>query len=426
MRIPENAEPLEEKIHTMLNDIILMYTIYELYDHFMLHHYNAMYDKAIGFFDHMKKISASAPLDRVLNEELCARYAKTLCALMECCRRRKEYDRVYEIKDFIDNALQINDSKRLFGEEKITVCTIKNQYAKAKLFEAIDLLKEKSPAKKKQGKEQYKEAIDLLEANKTFNMSANLLGCIYSTPIGVLRHELGLVPDEVKAAELYDASLNTMTADEQLYQLKGTELIYTTRQLVNFMLKGYILYDRGWKVNEEHRFQDKKTQTLKTAKEYLDKVDGQSLGFINWDRGIMKTVYVEYSKLSKENDNKRKSDAFDLFESENTNMMTMIARISGLVEKGKNSLIKKIVTDKKITVLTEDGTKYKTALFDKIKENIDNIGKADAPDQTDCYYYLRDAVTFCETLISKQRGIAIDILEEIKDFIVSNEKYQMF
>lgn len=240
-----------------------MYTIYELYDHFMLHHYNAMYDKAIDFFNYMKKISISAPLDRVINEDLCSRYARTLCALMECCRRKKDYDLVYEIKDFIDNALQINDSKRIFGEEKITVCTVKNQYAKAKLIEAIELLKEKSSSKKVQGEKQYKEAIDLLEENKSFNMSANLLGCIYATPIGVLRRELGLVPDEIKAAEVYESSIKAMTADEQLYQLKGTELIYTTRQLVNLMLKGYIIYDdKGWIINNERCFPEKKSQTL--------------------------------------------------------------------------------------------------------------------------------------------------------------------
>ena len=385
------ADGFRERISDCIQ---MLYTVYEMYDHFRLHHYHAMKAIAGAFCDQFMALSEEYDPREYLSKDRLLRYAKTLTALTECARRDKDYARVYLLYRFAMEQLGIEACRNSrIGESMLTFGVMQNQYAKAMLFESR-ALSQTDPAKARQ---QLRTAIQLLKANIRCNMSANLLGCMYATPNRYLRG-IGMRPDPVKAAEVYERSFSAMT-EGALFTLTGTELQYTGRQLVNLMMKGYLLYggrqDAGepaWKANTEYCLPD--AVTLEKTAAVLRHLEGQHAAFLNWDRAM----HLIFSATQKQLPRDVQKTASDLLETEEANMMTMLLRLSNIPPHAYCGSGCKVYYENKRK--TDRSQRLEQKLLRKIDETAANIGKAEGFDATDSYYYLQDLEQLCRIILA--------------------------
>lgn len=396
-----------------------LFTAFELYDHFMLHHYKNMYELAEPFYTNI--IAPLCTNDQDLthiftNKDVCLRYCKSVAALMECARRAGEFSFVYELHDTVMISFKINKykSSRL-GEHMLTYRILQHQYAKAYLFESVKKISEGDTV---QGSVQFRNAVRLLDENSTCNMSANLLGCMYATPCRFLTENTAIVRDPVKAAEIYDKAFSAMTS-KAIAPLLGTELLYTGMQYVNLMSKGYVRYTElpdgncKWRANTNDLLPDK--ATLLQMKKILDQLEGQDYSFLNWNRAML-LIYSEILQidLGDGKDTKtRLETAADLLLSESNNIMTMTIRLANVIApdywpEGQSIYCQK--NDKYTNKGTEEEKTKLNESRDRLNKIIngfdDDINKAKLPDETDKYYYLNDLERLC--------GI-IEQLAKIKD-----------
>lgn len=373
-----------------------LYTAYEMYDFFMLHHYDAM-EKLAGKFCYGIVIPhKNQMLD--LNESISLNYCKSLSALMECERRNKNYEKVEEIYNLAMDSFDIKKYRSsMNGAKMITYRLLRHQYAKAKLFESRMTIES---GDRKKGKEQFKDAIDQLKMNTEFNLSANLLGCIYASPNSFIVKNTDRRQDLKEAIKTYHSAFTAMTS-ESLIPLTGIELLYVGRQYVNLMMKGYVRCKKNnddmtgsgvkeWIVNSEPCLPD--TDTLRQTKYILDHLSGQEYPFLNWDRAM----YYLYTAFEPELSDERKAElikeAARLFITEKDNIMTMTVRLLDI--PGSKDWKKEMY----IGDTGAEAEKLERTLMEKIDEHIGNIGKTSAFDLTDSYYYLQDLNQLIDTL----------------------------
>ena len=411
--ISENVNATKRQLKNIIH---LLFTAYEFYDHFGLHHYEAMEEMQIHFYEHMTSIACDNDLCEFVDDECLLHYGKSLAALAECERREERTKLSQEICEFALNKLGIRKWKNeTMGEKMLTYRILKHQKAKAMLFESRLMI---SQGKTAEGKEQYDDAVKLLEENAVFNMSANLLGCMKATPIKHLIDE-GERPKPCEAADIYSRSFENMTSKKRLFHLNGTELIYTGRQLINLMMKGYIqAAERSdgtveWKDNKYRATPT--DETLRIAERILEKLEGQEINFLNWDRAMI-LLYrgKEYGK------------ALRLLITEYDNIMTKAIllsdyrHISNYTEKGaKHKLYDKQFRpiDKKIENTFKELSK-------KVSEMEEKIGNAKLFDATDTFYYMYDLETLCRMLqTSAHNHVKKNQLERIIKLLESSQSY---
>lgn len=421
--IPDTKE--RDSIRQMQNTMTRLYTAYELYDHFMLHHYDAMKKLAGDFFQNhiLHQAKQNTNLKKVFKDEtLRLRYCKSLAALMECARRSGDFEMVYEIHEIAMNSFGMQEYQDSpFGEEMLTYRILQHQYAKAKLFESREMLA------RGEGGEQFCDAVQLLKENGSFNMSASLLGCMYATPNAFLLAYTEIRQNFVQAAEVYQKAFAAMTSGS-LVPLTGTELLYIGRQYVNLMMKGYVRCQKQedgtllWFANDEPALPD--SDTLEQTKFVLDHLEGQKNAFLNWDRAMYR-LYAVYQNCTGTDAGRKIGmlyEAAELLLTESKNIMTMAVRLANLPAPVYWKKGEKIYDgdNREIEIETEDqqaeneqeneqktDQKKKTVskaermmqqLEEEIGKNIKEIGKAGAFDATDSFYYLQDLVWLCGVL----------------------------
>lgn len=413
-----------DKIPKYLRDKLdILYIAFELSDNFRLHITDTFGELAEEFISYLIELSDKKNnMENIFDNEQKVFLLKILSAMFQYYRERKtenpneNYSMCHTLYLFATDKLKSNAFRNSGGKEYLAYCLLRHAYAKALLFEGRELISES--IRKEEGIEKFKEAFSILEQNKTFNMSANLLGCIYATPVRFLLENKLIKPDVTKAFDVYNSSYREMTGKTgKIFTLTGTELIYTCRQLLGFILKGYIqvinIPDGEMAVeNTNKSIPDE--NSLNFCKKVIDDIEGQYITFVNWLRGIHKAYakgVLEYKSIQ------------GLLEKEDSNYMTIIIKFSNIA-----GLRSEFVTgsDEKISA---KGRKALEMLDTKISDLIKDIGSQQVLDRTDTYYMLRDAVILIdvlENISQKNDTIICNEIKEIRTRIVSSENYIEF
>lgn len=404
------------------NELDILYIAFEMSDNFRLHTINAFGELAEGFILYLIKLSDKNNISNIFDSEHKCFLLKILSAMFQFYREMQDknpdrsYSMCHTLYSFAVEQLKFDSFRNSNGKEYLAYCLLRHAYAKALLFEGYNLISKN--IHKKEGTEKFNEALNILEQNKTFNMSANLLGCIYATPIKFLLENNLIKPDITKSFDIYNSSYREMTGKNgEIFTLTGTELIYTCRQLLGFILKGYVQIINtpdGEKAAENVNKNIPDKNSLNFCKKIMEDIEGQYITFVDWLRG----VYKAYTGGTSEYKN-----ILRLFEKEDSNYMTMIVKLSNIAAL-RNEYI--TFSDSRISA---EGRKLLKLLDDKISNDIKNIGLQKSPDQTDKYYMLRDAVTLIDVLenISKEDDTIIcDEIKKIRTKIVSSKNYIEF
>lgn len=131
----------------------------------------------------------------------------------------------------------------------------------------------------------FSEAVTLLKksVNKGFNLSANLLGRLYSEPSLWLLDKKLIEIDRIKAFYIMDDCLKKMT--NGWFSQNGTELVYLARSLIFLFLKGYLqMTPQGIPVcNTRHELPNK--YSMQYIDSVFEKIQGQDYPLINWAKG---------------------------------------------------------------------------------------------------------------------------------------------
>ncbi|MBR0485641.1 MAG: hypothetical protein IJJ69_12860 [Oscillospiraceae bacterium] len=422
-KIPESfssAFPVQKKInfsdnyrtnlHRIESNIHILYTAFELYDHFRLHFYDEMYALSYDFAEFMMELAKEINLN-ALSQTTCIHYGKTLSALMECLRREHhDYQTCEKLYAFAMNDLALCEfEKSNSGEGMLAYRLVLHEMAKAKL--AFN------------GMENFDIAYKMLLENKMLNLSANLLGCMQASPNQMLLEKKSELYSLTDAFSTYYEAVKAMTSG--IYRLNGTELVYTSRQLAALCLKGYLLVDASGNpfLNSDYQLPDK--TTLVFCEVVLNRISGQKDDFLKVLEGIQILTKINKGIVSQENT----VYALYLLETMPNNSLSMVVRLSKFLRQNlipESSRIFYIenyggaVTDR----LTDKGEKLYSALKNCITVQLAQIGQASAFDATDVYYYLADVENFIQILYKNQ--LANPHLLAILEKIQSDSRYQKF
>lgn len=171
----------------------------------------------------------------------------------------------------------------------------------------------------------FDEGMDKLQTCFPYNMSVNLLGNIYSKPVRWIEENQLIKRDVCEAFRIYRNFFEEMTnAQTHLWLQNGTELIYTTREMLSLLLKFYVYiddqnnictYDPEKKVTDLDSLQKMMpASTLAFVNSVLEKIIEQNCAFMDWLRGMALLL------------SGKKEEANHMFENEAANYMTWIIR----------------------------------------------------------------------------------------------------
>lgn len=172
---------------------------------------------------------------------------------------------------------------------------LRHQRGKALLYNSQDLLtgvtpqSEYYPECEKSPEEIFAEAIKVLESCMPYNLTANILAHLYASPVKWITDNHLLKRDVCKAFSIYLQAYRDMIDSGYLLIRLGTEMIYTVKQMLGLLVKGYVrLSDH---VPEESgvfplNAAEESSETMRFTAEVLEHLTGQRYPFMDWIRGV--------------------------------------------------------------------------------------------------------------------------------------------
>ncbi len=289
-----------EDIQLQLREnIIVSYTAHTLSDHFILHVNSALMSFLEPFVSSLLKHEKFFKnWNNTLTRQEKNAVIEILSAVIQYYRVDLDYEKCRRYYEFAENYL-------FEGAEPYYIKLITHQKAKALMYNSKDLYVCTSEKKSDWGnldkKEMFDESISLLYHCLPFNLSANLLGRVISTPRRWIKDN-GLIERNVKKAfDVYRHALNEMTASENLFVLNGTELMYLIREMLFLLVKFYVYIDENGEVQyytEKKEFTDIcnnfSPSTLDFINQTLEMIEGQSYYLLDWIRGMAALLNKKY------------------------------------------------------------------------------------------------------------------------------------
>ncbi len=142
----------------------------------------------------------------------------------------------------------------------------------------------------------FSEAVALLKkaVSKGFNLSANLLGRLYSEPSLWLLEKNLIKIDRIEAFRIMDDCLKKMT--NGWFSQNGTELVYLAKSLIFLFLKGYLqMTPQGIPVCNT-RYEPPNKYSMQYVDSVFEKIQGQDYPLINWANG-MREIFKQPPEL---------------------------------------------------------------------------------------------------------------------------------
>lgn len=377
-----------------------LFLCFEFYDHCGLHLYEGMFAITNPVYEYMRTLAEQNNLRQLMDMNTRVHYIKSLCALVECFRRKLDYENALAVCDFAEQALGLSDFQNaLYDEEMLTYRMMRHQRGKAMLFYAQAAYQEDKPADAAENlaaKQRFDDAMKILESNRKYNLSANLLGCMYATPISFLLEKQWIKRDTVKAFCIYKSAVDAM--QNSAYKMSGTELIYTGQQMVALLLKGYVILDANNEPRENTAFELPNIATLDLAKTVFSYMEGHNPVCLNCLRALEILYRAEYYDVNQKP--QMRKAAIQLLQKEEESKLPLVSLIylSNIIPFSilSDSLLQELHIDKLYNheKFTPAGESKRNALIERIVKQKQAIGKQNTFDQTDAYYYLQDLRQF--------------------------------
>ena len=245
---------------------------------------------------------------------------------------------------------------------------LRHQLGKVLLYNSQDLLtgvvpeSEYNPEHGYSAEDMFAKSLEVLESCLPYNMTANILGHLYAFPVKWITEHGLLKRDVCKAFLIYRDAYRDMTDPDYLLVRQGTELVYTARQMLGLLTKGYV-HLRNQEPMEGDKCPlfagDESRESMDFAAEVLTHLTGQSYPFLDWNRGVV-NLYQNHTEAAMQN-----------FENEKDNCMTQIIALAQHWEK--------------------DGDALREKLRDTLREIKKTAGETVICEHTDTAYYLLDA-----------------------------------
>ena len=119
------------------------------------------------------------------------------------------------------------------GCDSYYVRMVCHHHGKALLYNSQDLFTNQGvkssyyTTQEKSAKEIFDESIELLKSCMPYNMTANILGNLYTSPVDWISENNLLERDVCAAFRIYREAYHDMTDPNYLYSRNGTEMVYT-------------------------------------------------------------------------------------------------------------------------------------------------------------------------------------------------------
>lgn len=359
-----------EEIHAQIyQNLCLTFAAYSFTDHFMLHLPGTRYQITAPFCESLirsKRFLSDYRYMLPLEER--QMMIEVYAALIFYHRLQHNYSKCREIYEFCMEYLAADCAPYY-------IVKLRHQRGKALLYNSQDLLtgiqavSQYYSEGEKCAEEIFSEAIEELESCLPYNMTANILGHLYSMPVKWITDHGLLKRDVCKAFSVYLQAYQEMTDPDYLLVRLGTELIYTARQMLGLLVKGHVcLRNQNPEpgsgcplfVGEMSR------ETMEFAEEVLTHLTGQRYPFLDWIRGVV-NLYFGHSEAAKQN-----------FENEPDNAMTKIVALR--------------------LQQTDDEEVLREEIRDALLEAHKTAGQTVTCEHTDTMYYLMDAEMLGYTL----------------------------
>lgn len=338
---PKSSEVLQsadiEEVQSQIyQNICLCYAAFVFSDHFMIHAYNERQEILKPFCEGLiecRRFLKENP--SILSDTMRQCLLEVYTSVIQFYRMEKDYGRCREIYEFCMDISQKCDFYyvRMLNHQKGKVLLYNSQNIINKQDHISDYYNEEE---KKSAKDIFNEGKELLERCLPYNMSANILGQLYSAPADWIINNNLLKRDVCKAFKIYEAAYKDLTDPNYLYFRIGTEMVYTFRQFAGLLMRGHIRITSGEpEENKENPLLSEGCydSSVNYAKEILDHIKGQDAPFVNWLRGAV-ALY-----------NKDEENARMYFEKEADNYMTKIVKLKKRWYEDRDELINSIKKD---------------------------------------------------------------------------------
>ena len=398
--------------------ITRLYAAYSFNDHFMLHYLQQMNEIDQPFCDVLMEhpeVLKQSGLDTVYLDALIGIFV----GIIQYHRIDNEYRKCREYYEFAEKYLCYKDMNPMLKnylihqKGKALVFCAQYYYTKGKMPEEL-WYDDMEP------KEMFDTGISLMESCLPYNMSANLLGAIYSVPtMWILKNKLA-ERDVVKAYNFYNEAYMYLT--KNYFLPEGTELIYTARMLLGLLLKGYVQLENGEPVASGIGNTIPNKDSLAYAKEILSHINGQDYYHVDWLRGI---YYYYDSVVNKQtSESKALEEALPFFAKEKDYMLTLIIFLMkyfpGSFDKAFYQKIKKETgyrNQKNVKY-----TLYNVCTASKKTRIINMICSQTICESADAIYHFYDAVNLIDNIraIEEKKGEFSKILITIDEILSLN------
>ena len=326
-----------EEVHSQLyQNLCLTYVAYTFADHFMLHANEKRHNIISPFCESLMKCGrflAEHPSMLSIKER--QSLLEVYTAMIHYYRLKHDYVKCRYVYEFCMK--YIAD-----GCDNYYIRMIRHQHGKAMLYNSQDLFtggEVKSnyyDVQEKSAKEIFDESIKILKSCLPYNMTANILGNLYATPVDWISKNHLLERDVCTAFRIYHDAYQDMKDSNYLYSRNGTEMIYTLRQLSALLIKGHVKLKNGEPTENgvcPLFNDDDDSETMNYAADVLDHIKGQNYPFVDWLRGAVQ-LYNGNTEMAKK-----------VFENEKNNYMTKIVYLKNHWYEDEQSLRKSIEAD---------------------------------------------------------------------------------
>ena len=268
-----NGLSKDEVVELLSRNINIMFCFYQLSDHFKFRN-NKLRRKIMDkFMEDMLRLAENNEISSLIKERDRLRLLELLAGPMQYHRIQNEYKELDKIYEFAQKC-GLNGLKDISRDDRWYIYSLLvNQKIKADMFRCCD--------EEKTDEEKFNDLLSMLLQNRFFPLSANLLGCIYSTPC--VKIESFIKVDILKSFKIQYETYKLLTghSDKIDRLLCGTEIIYMARQLLSMLLTGQIRIDANGVPFASEKTIVMDTNTAQLADELCAMLEGERQNYAN-------------------------------------------------------------------------------------------------------------------------------------------------
>lgn len=400
------------------------YLLFELTDNFRFHISDAVGRMLEPYINIIKEVSKNNNVSDILGEERKLYLLKITSAMFQYYRTNGSGEKSDELYCFDKDVLDLMKLEKQQGMKKKLFLLIRHAYTKACLFRIC--------SEEKPDRDKFMYYLHILDQNCKNNYSANLAGTMFERPIckidSFIAEYIGNDDRYEKAFyAYYSAFTNLSGSDGSLYIETGTELLYTVRQMLSSIVKGYIqikeeIINKKLIVSALYNgnYAKPTAGSLSFMKKALEKIEGHNDPFLFWILAMIELygkpdhdlkLIIDLLLKNTNNDEEKTINYMSLL----TLRLSSFNLLEEICSSNNNELMlllsEKILGKSEIIALDELKVRIDELLRKAFSAFAKLVNKQDMIDQLDRKYLIRDAVIFCH--VNRADDYIISLLDPV-------------